>query len=150
MQTSRHDAIPQVLRLPYPRRNPWATTGGGFDTIICQVRTQLTINGARNPDLNCGAGSFVVPGDTPAFDWRTADVSFWLYAGPIRIHPASSGDAPCSEFDSTKAGRFEIHQVTEGTKDLLKKRQDYAHGICSFIRPAFCDHSFPTLMRIDE
>ncbi|KAJ2928201.1 hypothetical protein H1R20_g8891, partial [Candolleomyces eurysporus] len=99
-----------LASLPRHPRNQTTEDPSDCDSNKVSV-PRLTINGARNPDLNCRAGSFVAPGDTPAFDWGTADVSFWFYAGPIRIHPASCGDAPCSEVDSTKAGRFEIHQV---------------------------------------
>ncbi|KAJ2922155.1 hypothetical protein H1R20_g14937, partial [Candolleomyces eurysporus] len=89
------------------------------DTIIRQVRTQDPIKGARNPDVNCGAGSFVAsdvadanPGDTLAFDWRTADLSFWPHnTGPMITYLADCGNVPCSEFDSTKARWFKIHQV---------------------------------------
>ena len=51
------------------------------DTVIRQIRTQDPVKGARNADVNCGAGAFSAsdvadanPGDTLAFDWRTADL----------------------------------------------------------------------------
>ncbi|KAJ2921360.1 hypothetical protein H1R20_g15733, partial [Candolleomyces eurysporus] len=57
------------------------------ETTVTLSVPRSTIKGVRNSDFNRGAGSLVAPdvananpGDTPAIDWRTGDLSFSVIA----------------------------------------------------------------------
>lgn len=93
--------------------------GSGGSNAIRQVTSPNPNTGANNPALNCGPGARranevlnVNPGDEMSFDWRGADLSEWPHnTGPMLTYLASCGDTPCSQFDSTRARWFKIHEV---------------------------------------
>jgi hypothetical protein len=103
---------------------------GGGNTAIRQITSPDPNRGANNPALNCGPGARrasgtlnLSPGDSMAFDWRGADLSKWPHnTGPMITYLANCGDTPCSDFDSTKARWFKIHQVgrKQGSGDWVQ------------------------------
>lgn len=86
---------------------------------IRQVASQDPVQGAQNPEMNCGKSptfpasdsAKVQAGDTLAFDWRAADLGIWPHKwGPVITYLADCGDGGCENFDSTKARWFKIEQ----------------------------------------
>ncbi|KAH6904627.1 glycosyl hydrolase family 61-domain-containing protein [Coprinopsis sp. MPI-PUGE-AT-0042] len=89
-------------------------------SAIRQVSSFEPVYGVDSPANNCGVQARNAPrvidanpGDTINFDRKGADGrSNWPHnTGPMLTYLADCGDAPCSEFDSTTARWFKIHQV---------------------------------------
>lgn len=110
----------KAFRGPFPSAN--ASLGPNSPSIIRQVRDVGPVQGAANPDLNCGIGASNTaeqvadanPGSVLQFVWHGGDDQNWTHnVGPMMAYMTSCGSSSCTQFDpiSAKAKWFKIHQV---------------------------------------